>query len=101
MNVRELIEQLTDLADEYGDDVDVRMANQPRWAFEYSIADVQAVVLTSSKRERLQGAEPKQAVIYLAEGSQLGYLPGAASVALGWSDADDVDDDEQEAGDDR
>lgn len=35
MTVSDLIDQLQDLADEFGDETVVRLAHQPRWAFEY------------------------------------------------------------------
>lgn len=96
MNLRDLISELEDLAAEFGDDVDVRLAHQPRWAFEYAIDQVVGVV-TQNKRDG-----NGEAVVYLSEGQQIGYLPGAASVELGWSDRnedleEDDDDDEESA----
>jgi hypothetical protein len=69
MTVAELAETLTDLDPE----AEVRLAHQPRWAFEYSLAAVEQV-----------DTEAAGPVVYLAEGSQLGYLPGEAAEALGW-----------------
>lgn len=42
-------------------------------------ADARRDAMVLAKREA-QG----EAVVYIAEGSQLGYLPGAAAQALGW-----------------
>ena len=70
MTVSELIEELNYL----NQDAEVRLACQPRWAFEYSIASVVGVTLDGDEE-----------VVYLGEGSQLGYLPGEASEELGWS----------------
>jgi len=76
MRLSELIENLQWIADDYPDeDPDVRLAMQPRWAFEYSIYSVTPVSL-----EDRQGEEVP--VVYLSEGVQLGYLPRAAKDAV-------------------
>jgi heme oxygenase len=82
MTLGELIARLEDLAAEIGDDIEIRMAQQPNWPLEYSIGEV---------------AEAS-GVVYIGEGSQIGYLDGKASRALGWSDDcdDDCDDDDNE-----
>lgn len=113
MTLQELIYQLQELQAEAGDrDVEVRMAQQPRWAFEYSISDVVLVgapdrvvtraefdAMSEDEQERVmaqadeedgtvvlldEGETLPEPVVYLGEGSQLGYLPGGASRALGW-----------------
>jgi hypothetical protein len=92
MNVRELIDALEDIAADVGDHVEVRLAYQPRWPFEYGISDVQAVDLSDDSDEddddsdEPQPADPKDAeyVVYLVEAEQLGYLPGAAAKQIGW-----------------
>ena len=38
----------------------------------------------------------KRAVAYIGEGQQLGYLPQAAAVALGWAEARDNDEDDDD-----
>jgi hypothetical protein len=92
MNIRDLINELEDIASAHDDNVEVRLAIQPRWAFEHSIANV--VEVEPTKRQRKAG-DP--VVAYLGEGAQLGYLSGTASVALGWSDrADDEEDDDDD-----
>lgn len=88
MNLRELIEELEDLAEEFGDEADVRLAIQPRWAFQHSIAQAIGV--------RLREHGEAQPVIYLGEGNQIGYLPHAPAVALGWAEARDGDEDEDD-----
>lgn len=76
MRVSELLELLQSIADEYPDeDPEVRLAMQPQWAFEYSIHSVTPVSLEDPEGE---GAP----VVYLSEGVQLGYLPGAAQEAV-------------------
>jgi heme oxygenase len=64
MTAQELIEILEGMEP----DAEVRLAMQPQWAFEYSIS----------------AAVEAGGMIYLAEGSQLGYLPGEVSNELGW-----------------
>ena len=77
MRLSELLETLQSIADEYPDeDPEVRLAMQPRWAFEYSIHSVTPVSLEEDDR----GEEVP--VVYLSEGVQLGYLPGAAKDAV-------------------
>jgi hypothetical protein len=91
MTIRELIDQLEDLAEEHGDDVEVRLAHQPSWPFEYSIDDVVAVCADDDDEaeaedypgQRVDGSSTLP-VVYIAEKSQLGYLPGIAADALGW-----------------
>ena len=72
MTVRELIEELR-LFDQ---DAPVRFASQPAWPFEYSISGI--VQTTVDDRGN------KEDVVYLEEGSQLGYLPSEAKEELGW-----------------
>jgi hypothetical protein len=56
-------------------DAEVRLAEQPAWAFEYTINSANAVVEVD-----LHG-EP---VVYLGEGQQLGYLPDEARREFCW-----------------
>lgn len=90
MNLRELISALECLAEEHGDEVEVRLAQQPRWPFELSVGEVLAVDLNAGDEEYDEPPPPDYAppgpevVVYLAEGGHLGYLPGRAQSALGW-----------------
>ena len=60
----------------------VRLASQPAWPFEHTLG---AVVHTPDDAEG-DGTEPTETpVVWIAEGEQVGYLPGAAASALGWS----------------
>jgi hypothetical protein len=88
LTLRDFIDTLEDLADEHGTDTEVRLAFQPTWPFEHSIGGIEAVTL------REDGG--KTPVVYIGEGRQLGYLPGAAAVALGWQEPSDDDDDEDD-----
>lgn len=108
MNILTLTALLQDAVDEIGEDaaenVEVRLAHQPRWAFEYSINDVQMVSNPEDEGEECPDCEGEgcskcvdgmvykpddslesEHVIYLVEGNQLGYLPEKASRELGWS----------------
>lgn len=101
MNVRELKQILDDL----DDDTEVRIAHQPSWPFEYSISevvesssndddieDVENALktdLTDDEKEEanaeLQRLEEENVtIVYIAEGTQIGYLPGAVTKQLGW-----------------
>ena len=73
MTLNDLIHELQSYANELGSDTPVRLAQQPGWAFEYSIDRVEAT----------EGA------VWIGEGTQLGYLPNAAAVALGWAEDED------------
>ena len=79
MKASELIEELEwAISNANGKDVEVRMAQQPKWAFEYS---VDAAVSINTNEEP---TEDNEWVVYLSEGSQLGYLPEYAATELGW-----------------
>lgn len=102
MTLSELIEKLNEIQEEHGD-AEVRLAQQPSWPFEYSISDVivestnDFEVLSKDELEELDADELKEyeqakkkaeeeasSVVYIGEGSQLGYLPGSVSKSLGW-----------------
>jgi hypothetical protein len=68
MTVAELIQELEYLNPE----AEVRLAEQPRWAFEHGISQI--------AEAEIEG-EP---VVYIAEGGQLGYLPSEAHEVLNW-----------------
>jgi hypothetical protein len=74
MTVAELIEKLQGLNPE----TEVRMANQPRWAFEY---DIESAVVVEIENERTGEINE---VVYLEEGFAIGYLPSEAIQALSW-----------------
>jgi predicted RNA-binding Zn-ribbon protein involved in translation (DUF1610 family) len=114
MTLDELISELEDLRDEHGGGIEVRLAHQPSWPFEYSVDKVVASpddegdekecpecgepldyrtvdgqrVMVCMDRQHCgfeAGAEDAPPpVVYIAEGRQIGYLPGEAAKALGW-----------------
>ena len=70
MTVGELIEMLS----AYEDDAEVRIAQQPSWAFEYHVSDAMS-------------ATEEEDVVYIAQGLQVGYLPKDIAECLvdqGW-----------------
>ena len=71
MTVGELKEMIAGL----DDDIEVRLAMQPTWPFEYDISSVEVM--------DIDDAEPDRRV-YLVEGRQIGYLPGDVTSQLGW-----------------
>ena len=76
MKAKELIEELEwAIERNQGEDVEIRIAQQPKWAFEYSVD--QAVTVENEK-------EDGEVFVYLSEGSQIGYLPKPAASELGW-----------------
>lgn len=109
MRKRDLVEILEELED----DDEVRIAHQPSWPFEYSIDDRAMTVVDIEQRQTdlansgddddglgsgmpagIEGGDtyrisyaagnaPKK-ILYLAEGQQLGYLPGFIKDELGW-----------------
>jgi hypothetical protein len=56
-------------------DAEVRLAQQPTWPFEYAIDPTNPAV---------QVEVDDGPVVYLGEGTQLGYLPQPARQQLGW-----------------
>ena len=74
MTVAELIEKLEGL----NPNTEVRMAQQPKWAFEYYIENAVVVEI-----ENQRTGETKE-VVYLEEGVQIGYLPNEAKQELCW-----------------
>lgn len=111
MTLQELINQLLELQSELGPNEDpvVKIAQQPSWPFEYSIGDVvmtelpetmtraQFDALSEDEQERAndradndelvfidEGEDMPERVVFIAEGSQLGYLTSGVSKQLGW-----------------
>lgn len=63
------IGELKEMLEEMDDDKEIRFASQPSWPFEYFI---------------MSNYGENDEAIYLAEGRQLGYLPGDIKDELGW-----------------
>ena len=102
MTLSELIEHLSTLAEGHDfDEVEVKLAHQPRWPFELSIGEPvlhdplaeweEENALTSSDDpdyEALQAdraiAEGKPKTIFIPEGGRQEYLRGSVAKQLGW-----------------
>lgn len=87
MTVKELIETLQ----EFDENAEVFIAQQPTWPFQYSIGEV--VEITARDEWELDAEEGEEEPadlddrpnkVYIGEREQLGYLDGAARQALGW-----------------
>ena len=79
MTARDLIEELEYAISINGnEDVEVRIAQQPKWAFEYSIDEAVTIEVDD------EDTDEKEKIVYLGEGSQLGYLNEDAARELGW-----------------
>jgi len=111
MNIQDLIQALEEIA-EQSPNAEVRFASQPSYPFEYSIAEVvpwdKHTMIDNEIEEIRQSIEEDnqepmshkdmkalaeqnledegvlEDVVYLEEGSQLGYLPEGPRHALGW-----------------
>lgn len=80
--------ELKELLDDMEDEIEVRLAHQPEWPFEYEIRDV-AFIEEDPEPACDDDGEPieedeHEPVVYLVEGEQIGYLPGYVSEHLGW-----------------
>ena len=79
MTIEALIDELENLKNQLGDQTQVRFASQPAWPFEYSIRGVHHV-----RHDEVDEEDEDVNVVYLEEGTQLGYLPRAAKDILCW-----------------
>ena len=83
MTVAELIEMLEGC----NPDAEVRLAEQPRWAFAYTLDDRVGEYTDKDNND----------YVYLVEGRQLAYLNSKVAQIIGWSeDTDDEDDEDDE-----
>lgn len=78
MTVGDLLEALQG----FDEGTEVRLAMQPSWPFEYSISEVIPVNLQDDEDDEYD--EDETDVVYLVEGTQLGYLPSKAQQEIGW-----------------
>lgn len=93
MTLKDLIDQLSEIAEELGPDTEVRLASQPRWPFEWSIAglstlnpsqeeidEIRELMLSTPRddwpedaEEQLRSLEQAPRFVWICEGSQIGY----------------------------
>ena len=85
MTATQLIEELEYAIERNGNqDVEVLIAQQPKWPFEYTIEQAVMVADEVDEDEEDDRVPPKNMKVYLGEGSQIGYLNENASRELGW-----------------
>ena len=83
MNIAELIEELERVQESHGDQVEVRLAQQPHYPFENEIAGLSEPLSPSDfddeddrpVNDRNSDKPLDKTVVYIAEGVQIGYLP--------------------------
>ena len=81
MTVGELKQHLYELSEagQINEDTEIRVAEQPTWAFEYATG---FGIATSNHAEA--GAPEVAKALYLEEGYQIGYLPEGVAQQLEW-----------------
>ena len=79
-------------------ETEIRLATQPRWAFEWSIQRAEHLSYEDAEQQLRDEADeneedyddsamkdfPEHGIVYIAEGSQIGYLDGKAAELLEW-----------------
>ena len=83
MTAQKLLDTLQELIEDHGPDVEVRIASQPSWPFEYAVGQVVAVANGDDDDDDDDESSP-EVVFFIGEGRQIGYLGGAAVAELGW-----------------
>ena len=74
MTIDELICKLREYRDDLGGDTEIRLMSQPNWPFEYSFAGlVSSSELRELDEEDFDSQGDNEQVLYLVEGTQLGY----------------------------
>lgn len=86
MTIAQLIEELEEQREEFGGDTEVRLMTQPNYPFEQRLDGVTTLAAINEYRGEEKGFKPAsprgwesrpedrpKAVVYLLEGSQLGY----------------------------
>jgi len=87
------VSELMDILADADPDAEVRIAEQPRWAFEYELRDAQ--IVSYPEEETIDSEDGDdftldknhksgQQIVYLEEGTQLCYLHTLAHEALQW-----------------
>lgn len=85
MQITELLEELERIRESHGDEVEVRLGIQPNYPMEHEIGGLSEPLRPELFEENEGPAEYrdsdenlKQTVVYIAEGTQIGYMPGVA-----------------------
>lgn len=81
MTVQDLIYELGQM----NPDAEVRLAIHPGWPFEYDLnGAVEVYTNEYINSDTMEVENDGEQRVYLEQGEQLGYLPGAAKKLLGW-----------------
>jgi hypothetical protein len=92
MTLGDLIQELDYIADDYGEDMPVYLAEQPGYPFMYSVRNV-AIVTDYDEDEddqdendddKYDDKNVRGMAVFIGEGSQLAYLPKFVSDEIGW-----------------
>lgn len=90
MTIGELLEELQMMAEEHGDDVEVRIAYQPSYPL---AADLDAVTLVKNE----QGVHRKDKIVWLAASTSVGYSENPYAPSQAWDGSEvDLSDNEDE-----
>lgn len=74
MTINELIERFEDYRDEIGGDAEVRLMTQQNWPFENTITGlVSGQEINDADEDGTDEDVEDDAVVYIVEGTQLGY----------------------------
>jgi hypothetical protein len=90
MTIRDLISELEMAAECVGDMTEVRLATAPNWSMEWTLGV--ATVDPSEEPDYDESdeesteipSEEQTPVVYITEGTWIGYLPGVAARQIGW-----------------
>lgn len=85
MDLDDVIEELQSLREIYGGNTEVRLAMQPNWPFEYSIGGIvvnDPEEQIDSENEDEGEDNEERPVVFIGEGSQIGYLSGRSNNIL-------------------
>tara|TARA_B110000285_G_scaffold34114_1_gene36147 strand:+ start:582 stop:833 length:252 start_codon:yes stop_codon:yes gene_type:complete len=81
MTIGEIIERLEEARDLLGEGAEVRIATGLSWPFENTIQDLHIV---KTDVDDPSYCDEDIGVVYIEEGSQIGYLPEQVKEQIGW-----------------
>ena len=81
MTIGEIIERLEEARDVLGEGAEVRIATGLSWPFENTIQDLHIV---KTDVDDPSYCDEDIGVVYIEEGSQIGYLPEQVKEQIGW-----------------
>ncbi len=79
------VEELIGILEDFEPTAEVRIAHQPEWPMEYTLGEVVECGANGDEDEDADVADDdREGIVYIGEGTQLGYLPEYAVDELGW-----------------